>query len=339
MTTETTRAVRFHAHGGPEVLRWEDVPLPPPGPGEARVRHTAVGLNFIDTYHRSGLYPVPGLPSGLGVEAAGVIEALGPGVAEALPELAVGQRVAYAAGPPGAYGLRRNMVAERLVPLPDAVSDEVAAAALLKGMTVEYLIRRATPGGAPPVRPGDTVLWHAAAGGVGLLACQWLRHLGVTVIGTVGSEEKAALARAHGCAHTVLYREEDVVARVRELTDGAGVPVVFDSVGAATFERSLDCLQPRGLMVSFGNASGPVPPCPPSLLAQKGSLFLTRPTLFAYTATRADLLASAAALFEVLEAGVLRVAVNQRWPLARAADAHRALEARQTTGATVLQPT
>ena len=335
-TPQATGAVRFQRYGGPEVLRWAQVPLPPPGPGEARVRHTAVGLNFIDTYHRTGLYPVPALPSGLGVEAAGVVEALGPGAAEVAPELKVGTRVAYAAGPPGAYAEARNMVAERLGPLPPAaqgITDEVAAASLLKGMTVAYLIRQTYP-----VRVGQTVLWHAAAGGVGLLACQWLKHLGVTVVGTVGSPEKAALARANGCAHTILYRDEDVAARVRELTGGVGVPVVFDSVGAATFEASLDCLQPRGTMVSFGNASGAVPPFAPALLAQKGSLFLTRPTLFAYTATRAELLETAGALFQVLQAGAVEVHVGQRWPLREAAEAHRALEARETTGATVLKP-
>ncbi len=329
----TTHAIRLHAHGGPEVLRWEEVPLPPPGPGEARVRHTAVGLNFIDTYHRTGLYPVPGLPSGLGVEAAGVVEALGPGAEATAPGLTVGARVAYAAGPPGAYAQARNMTAERLVPLPDDLPDATAAAALLKGMTVAYLIRQTFP-----VQPGMTVLWHAAAGGVGLLACQWLHHLGVTVIGTVGSPAKAALARAHGCDHTILYRHEDVPARVRALTQGAGVPVVFDSVGAATFEASLDCLQPRGTLVSFGNASGPVPPFAPALLAQKGSLYLTRPTLFAYTATRAELLETAGALFDVLARGAVQVRVGQRWPLRQAAQAHRALEARQTPGATVLDP-
>lgn len=323
------RVVQFHEHGGPEVLRVEERDLGDPGPGEARVRHGAIGLNFIDTYHRSGLYGVAGLPSGIGMEAAGVIEALGEGVTD----LAVGQRVAYAGGPLGAYADRRNLPADRLVPLPDGISDEVAAAALLKGMTVEYLVRRTYA-----VQPGDRVLFHAAAGGVGLIACQWLRHLGATVIGTVSSDEKAALARAHGCHHTIVYTREDFVSRVRDLTDGALCPVVYDSVGRATFPASLDCLRPRGIFVGFGNASGKPEPFDMQILAQKGSLFLTRPTLMTYTAARADLLASARALFEVVEAGAVRVEVRQRFALEAAADAHRALEARATTGSTVLLP-
>ena len=322
-----TRAIRIHEHGGPEVMRLEDVDVGEPGPGEARVRHAAVGLNFIDTYHRTGLYPVS-LPSGLGMEAAGVIEAVGEGVSELSP----GQRVAYAAGPPGAYAEARVVAADRLVPLPDAVDDETAAAAMLKGMTVEYLIRR-----THRVSAGETVLLHAAAGGVGLVACQWLKHLGATVIGTVGSDEKAELARAHGCDHPIVYTREDFAARVRELVPG-GVPVVYDSVGAATFEASLDCLAPRGLMVSFGNASGKPPALEVGALAQKGSLFLTRPTLMTYVAARADLLESAAAVFDVIARGAVTIAIGQRFPLADAAEAHRALEGRATTGSTVLIP-
>jgi NADPH2:quinone reductase len=321
-------AIRVHAHGGPEVLAAEDVPLPPPGPGQARIRHTAIGVNFIDTYHRTGLYPLP-LPSGLGMEAAGIVEAVGPEV----DEPSVGQRVAYAAGPPGAYATHRNVRAAVLVPLPDAITDEVAAAGLLKGMTVEFLVRRAFA-----VQPGTTVLWHAAAGGVGLIACQWLAHLGATVIGTVGSDEKAELARTHGCAHPIVYTRESFEARVRELTAGQGVPVVYDSVGRATFDGSLRCLRRRGMLVGFGNASGKPEPFDLARLAQGGSLYVTRPTLFDYVATRQELLASASALFEVLERGVVKVEVRQRWPLREAAAAHRALEGRQTQGSTILVP-
>jgi len=323
------RAIRIHEHGGPEVLHLEQVELPEPGAGEALVRHAAVGINFIDTYHRSGLYPLPALPAGLGVEAAGEVEAVGPGVSE----VQVGQRVAYAARPPGAYAERRIIAAHRLVPLPDSISDRTAAAAMLKGMTVEYLVRRTFR-----VRAGQTVLWHAAAGGVGLLACQWLRHLGATVIGTVGSEEKAELARTHGCQHPVVYTREDFVQRVREITSGQGVPVVYDSVGRSTFAGSLDCLSRRGFLVGFGNASGKPDPFDMGVLAQKGSLYLTRPTVFDYTASREDLLGSAAALFEVLASGAVKVEVRQSYPLAEAARAHRELEGRQTTGASVLLP-
>jgi NADPH2:quinone reductase len=328
VTPTDALAIRIHAHGGPEVLRAETVPLPPPGPGEARVRHTAIGVNFIDTYHRTGLYPLP-LPAGLGMEAAGVVEEVGPDVDEVAP----GQRVAYAGGSPGAYATRRNVRAAVLVPLPDAISDEVAAASLLKGMTVEFLIRRAFA-----VERGSTVLWHAAAGGVGLIACQWLAHLGVTMIGTVGSDEKAALARAHGCTHPVVYTREDFVARTRELTAGQGVPVVYDSVGRATFDGSLACLRRRGMFVGFGNASGKPAPFDLARLAQGGSLYATRPTLFDYVATRQELLASASALFEVLASGVVKVEVRQRWPLHEAEAAHRALEGRETSGSTILVP-
>lgn len=328
MTHVDALAIRFHTPGGPEVLRTETLTLPPPGPGQARVRHTAIGVNFIDTYHRSGLYPLE-LPSGLGMEAAGVVEAVGPEV----EEVAVGQRVAYAGGGPGAYATHRNVRAAVLVPLPAAISDEVAAAGLLKGMTVELLIRRAFA-----VERGSTVLWHAAAGGVGLIACQWLAHLGVTVIGTVGSDDKAELARAHGCTHPVVYTREDFVARVRELTGGQGVPVVYDSVGRATFDGSLQCLRRRGMLVGFGNASGKPAPFDIARLAQGGSLFLTRPTLFDYVATRPELLASASALFEVLTRGAVKVEVRQRWPLREVEAAHRALEGRETSGSTILVP-
>jgi NADPH2:quinone reductase len=321
------KAIRIHAQGGPDEMRYEDVELEPPEEGEARVRHTAIGVNFIDVYHRSGLYKLASLPAVLGVEAAGVVEAIGPNTSE----VAVGDRVAYVASAPGAYAEARNVPAHRLVPLPAAISDEVAAASLLKGMTVEYLIRRTFA-----VQRGMTVLFHAAAGGVGLLACQWLSHLGATVIGTVSSDEKAELARAHGCHHAIVYTREDFVERVRAITSGAGVPVAYDSVGKTTFTRSLDCLARRGTLVGFGNASGKPDPLDVLLLSQKGSLFLTRPTLFDYTATRPELLASAAALFEVIASGAVKVDVRRRWPLRDAAEAHRALESRATTGSTIL---
>ncbi len=320
-------AIRIHEHGGPEVLRWEEVPLKEPGPGEIRIRQSHVGLNFIDIYHRTGLYPLE-LPTTLGMEAAGVVDAVGEGV----DDFAVGDRVAYAAAPPGAYTDVRVIPAHRVVPLPDSISEQAAAAMMLQGMTAEYLIRRTYK-----VQPGDTVLFHAAAGGVGLIACQWLKQIGATVIGTVGSDAKAEIARAHGCDYPIVYTREDFAARVREITDGAGVPVVYDSVGKATFDGSLDCLAPLGLLVSFGNASGPVPPIESGVLAQKGSLYFTRPTLMTYTAKREDLLASARALFDAVERG-LRVEINQTFPLKDAAEAHRALESRRTTGSTVLIP-
>lgn len=322
-----SKAVRIVQHGGPEVLQLETVDIGRPGAGEVIVRHHAIGLNFIDTYHRSGLYPLT-LPTGLGLEAVGVIEALGAGV-----EASIGQRVGCISGPPGAYAERRIVAADRLIPLPDDVDDHSAAAALLKGMTVEYLIQRTFP-----VQPGQTVLWHAAGGGVGLLACQWLRHLGVRVIGTVGSDAKAARALAHGCTHTIVYERENFVERVLDLTEGKGVPVVFDSVGKATFDGSLDCLQPRGMFVGFGNASGKPSPFDMQRLAQKGSLFLTRPTLMSYTATRPELLASAEALFAVMRSGAVRAEVDRSWPLAEVAEAHRCLEARQTSGSCLLIP-
>lgn len=323
-----TKAIRLEQAGGPEVLRWQDVEVGEPGPGQARVRHHAVGLNYIDVYHRSGLYPLA-LPSGLGLEGAGVIEAVGEGVTE----LQAGDRAAYAGGPVGAYAQVRLMPADRLVKLPDAISFEQAAAMMLQGMTVQYLLRRTYK-----VQPGDTILIHAAAGGVGLIACQWAKALGATVIGTVGSEAKAELAKAHGCDHTILYNQENVAARVRELTGGEGVPVVYDSVGKDTFMGSLDSLRPLGMMVSFGNASGPVPPVDLSLLAQRGSLFITRPSLFAYTAKRGDLAATAQDLFDVVVSGRVGVEIHQRYALADAAIAHADLEARKTTGSTVLLP-
>ena len=322
------KAIRFHRTGGPDVLAWEDVEVGEPGPGQARVRHTAVGVNFIDTYHRSGLYPLP-LPSPLGSEGAGVVEAVGPGVEVVRP----GDRVAYAGGPPGSYSEARVMPADRLVRVPDGVPDRQAAAMLLKGMTAQYLIRRTYA-----VRPGETVLFHAAAGGVGLIACQWLKALGATVIGTVGSAEKAALARAHGCDHVIDYTREDFAGRVRELTGGRGVPVVFDSVGRSTFIGSLDCLRPLGLLVSFGNSSGPVPAFELSLLTQKGSLYVTRPTLATYTATRADLEATANELFAAVASGAVRVEVRHNYALGDAAQVHRDLEGRKTTGSVVMIP-
>lgn len=322
------KAIRIAAAGGPEVLSWEDVEVGEPGEGQARVRHTAVGVNFIDVYHRSGLYPIP-FPGGVGSEAAGVVEAVGPGVTVVKP----GDRVAYAGGPPGSYAEARLMPAHLLVRVPDGVTDETAAAVMLKGMTTQYLIRRIYP-----VKPGDTVVFHAAAGGVGLFACQWLKALGATVIGVVGSDAKAEIARAHGCAHVVVSSREDIAGRVREITGGAGVPVVYDSVGKDTFLASLDCLRPLGLMVSFGNASGKVPPFDIGILAQKGSLYLNRPTLATFTATRPDLEATAGEVFDVLRAGKVRVEIRHRYPLADAAQVHRDLEGRRTVGPIVMIP-
>jgi NADPH:quinone reductase len=323
------QAIVLHRVGGPEQLQFETIADTPPGPGEARVVHRAIGINYIDTYHRTGLYPLPRYPSGIGLEAAGVVEALGEGVSG----LAVGDRVAYAGGSVGAYSTARNVIADRLVKIPQAITDEQAAAMMLKGMTVEFLIRRAFP-----VKPGQTVLWHAAAGGVGLIACQWLSHLGVRVIGTVGSEQKAALARAHGCSETILYRHEDFLQRVLDITKGEKLPVVYDSVGKDTFMRSLDCLQPRGTYVGFGNASGKPEPFDVTLLSTKGSLYLTRPTLFTYTAKREDLLASAAALFDVVQKGDVKINVSKRFALAEASSAHEHLESRASTGCLLLMP-
>jgi NADPH2:quinone reductase len=320
-----TRAVLIERTGGPEVLELRSIDLPAPGPGEVRVRHTAIGVNFIDTYHRSGLYKLP-LPAVLGSEAAGVVEERGPGV-----DLAVGTRVGYATAGNGAYAEARIVAAERLVPLPDSIDDDVAAAVLLKGMTAEFLVRRTFP-----VTAGMTVLLHAAAGGVGLIASQWMKALGARVLGVVGSEEKAKLARDHGCAEIIMSGREDIAKRVRELTAGRGVAVVYDSVGKATFSASLDSLASRGLLVSYGNASGKPDPIDPLVLSQKGSLYLTRPTLFEYVRTRDELLASAAALFEQLTSGAIRVRIGQRFPLESVAAAHKALESRETTGSTIL---
>ena len=326
-----THAIRIHQTGGPEVMRWEEVDLPAPAAGEATVRHEAVGLNFIDIYHRAGIYPVP-LPSGIGMEGAGVVTAVGSGVTD----LAVGDRVAYASGPLepyGAYAEARNTPADRLVKLPDGIDFKTAAAMMLQGMTAQYLLRRTYR-----VQAGDTVLIHAAAGGVGLIVCQWAKALGATVIGTVGSDDKAALARAHGCDHPIVYTRENFAERVRQITGGAGVPVVYDSIGKDTFFASLDCLRPLGLMVSFGNASGTVPPFDLGELTRRGSLFLTRPSLFGYTAQRADLLAAAADLFDVVTSGKVRVEVNQTYALKDAARAQTDLAARRTTGSTVMLP-
>ena len=321
-------AIRFHQTGGPEVLRWEEVPVGDPAADEVRLRHEAVGLNYIDTYQRSGLYPLP-LPSGLGQEGAGVVEAVGKEVRDFRP----GDRVAYAGGPVGAYSQQRCLPAARLLKLPESIDFRTGAAMMLQGLTTAYLLRRTYA-----VQPGDAVLIHAAAGGVGLIACQWARALGATVIGTVSTEAKAELARQHGCEHVILYSHEDVAARVRDITGGEGVAVVYDGVGKDTFAASLDSLRMRGMMVSFGNASGAVPPFNPLLLTQKGSLFLTRPMLAHYTANRDELLALGQELFAVVESGKVRININQTFDLADAADAHRALEARQTTGSTVLLP-
>jgi NADPH2:quinone reductase len=322
-----THAIRFHKAGGPEVMQWEEVQVGKPGPGEARVRNTAVGLNYVDTYFRSGLYPAPQLPSGLGAEGAGVVEEVGPGVTDLEP----GDRVAYGNGPLGAYSEARVMPADRLVVLPDGISDNQAAAMMLKGMTTEYLIRKIYK-----VGKGDTILFHAAAGGVGLIACQWAKALGATVIGTVGSDEKAALAKAHGCDHPIVTTREDFVERVKELTKGEKVPVVYDSIGKDTFMKSLDCLRPLGMMVSFGQSSGSVGPVELGIFAQKGSLFFTRPSLNTYAAKRADMVAMAKDLFEVVLSGQMKIQINQTYPLKDAAQAHRDLEGRKTTGSTVL---
>jgi NADPH2:quinone reductase len=322
------KAIRIAKTGGPEVLSLAEIELPAPGPGFVRVRHKAIGVNFIDTYHRSGLYPVQ-LPSGLGLEAAGSIEAVGEGVTR----FRAGDRVAYCTGPIGAYGEVNNVAAGRAVLLPRGISFEDGAAALLKGMTAQYLLKRTYA-----VKPGDTILWHAAAGGVGLIACQWAKALGARVIGTVGSQEKAALAKANGCDEGILYRTEDVASRVKELTAGVGVPVVYDGVGKSTFMASLDSLRPRGLLASFGNASGAVTGVDLGILAAKGSLYVTRPTLFHYTATTEELDETAADLFEAITRGFIKIEVGKRYPLAEAAQAHRDLEARATMGASILLP-
>jgi len=318
-------AIRVHETGGPEVLKWEGIEVGEPGPGQVRLRQEAAGLNFIDVYHRTGLYPQQ-LPFTPGVEGAGIIEAVGEGVTD----LKAGDRVAYG-GPIGGYAEVRLIPVDRLMKLPDAISTEQAAAAMLQGMTAYMLLRR-----VHAVKAGETILVQAAAGGVGLILCQWAKALGATVIGTVGSDEKAELARAHGCDHPIVYTRQDFVTEVGRITEGAKVPVVYDGVGRDTFMRSLDCLARRGMMASFGNSSGAVDPFPPALLAQKGSLFLTRPTLYDYTLDRADLETAATELFEVIASGKVKIEIKQRFPLRDAAEAHRALEARRTSGSTVL---
>ena len=322
------KAIQISETGGPGVMQLVDVDEVKPGPGEIRIRHTAIGLNYIDTYHRSGLYPVP-MPSGLGLEAAGVVVETGPGV----KGLKQGDRIAYGSGPIGAYAQARNVLASKVIKLPKAISDETAAGMMLKGMTVRYLLRATYK-----VKRGETILLHAAAGGVGLILSQWAKALGVKVIGTVGSAEKMAIAKAHGCAHVINSSTENVVARVREITGGAGVPVVYDGVGQATLMTSLDCLKPRGLLVSFGNASGPVKSFDLGLLAARGSLYVTRPTLMSYTATAADLKETAADLVEMVKSGKVTIPINQRYALADVVKAHEDLEARRTTGTTVLIP-
>ena len=323
-----THAIRMHATGGPEVLSWEFYDPGKPGPGEVRLVHEAIGLNFIDVYHRSGLYPLP-LPAIPGMEGAGTVEAVGEGVTE----FRQGDRVAYAGLPPGAYAEVRNIPADRLVKLPGEISTRQGAAMMLQGMTARYLLK-----GCYQVQAGSTILIHAAAGGVGSIVCQWAKHLGATVIGTVGSAEKAKAAEENGCTHTILYREEDFVGRVKEFTGGLGVDVVYDSIGRTTFFRSLDCLRPMGMMVTFGQSSGPIGPIDTSLLAQKGSLFLTRPSLMTYTARREDLLAHARDLFEVVAGGAVKIGIMQEYPLREAARAHRDLEERKTRGSSILVP-
>ena len=323
-----TKAIRCFSNGGAEVMSYVDVVVVEPGPGEVRVRHHAIGLNYIDVYFRTGLYPQP-LPAGLGMEGAGVIEAVGANVTH----VKEGDRVAYATRPPGAYAEARVMPAEALVKLPDSVSFETAAAMMLQGLTVQYLFHRTFP-----LKGGETILFHAAAGGVGLIACQWARALGVTMIGTVGSDEKGELAKAHGCTHIINYNKENFVERVKEITGGKGVPVVYDSIGKDTFIGSLDCLSPLGTMVSYGSASGPVPPFSLNELASRGSLFVTRPTLFSYAAKRSDLEAMAADLFRMVESGKVKIEINQRYALSDVQQAHRDLEARKTTGSTILLP-
>lgn len=324
-----TKAIIIHETGGPEMLKWEDHDPGRPGPGEVLLRQEAIGLNFIDVYHRTGLYPLPALPAIPGMEGAGIVEEVGDGVAEP----AVGDRVAYAGLPPGAYAQKRIIPADRLVKLPDSIPFRLAAAMMLQGMTARYLLH-----GCYPVQSGDTVLIQAAAGGVGLIACQWAKHLGATVIGTVGTSEKGELARNHGCDHPILYTEEDFVERVREITGGRGVDVVYDSVGKSTFLKSLDCIRPMGMMVTFGQASGPIDPLDLSVLSAKGSLFLTRPSLMTYTADRRDLLDHARDLFRVVAEGAVKIEAARTYPLSEAEQAHRDLEGRKTTGSTVLLP-
>jgi NADPH:quinone reductase len=323
-----TKAIRFHQPGGPEVLTCDDIDIGDPGPGQIRMRHTVVGLNYIDTYHRSGLYPLP-LPSGLGMEAAGIIEAVGDDVFS----VSEGDRVAYAAGPPGSYADARLIEADKVVRIPVEIDDQTAAAMMLKGLTAQYLIRQ-----IHKVEAGDTILIHAAAGGVGLIMCQWAKSLGATVIGTVGSDAKAELARANGCDHTIIYTREDFVSRVNEITDGTKLPVVYDSVGADTFAGSLDCLRSRGTMVSFGQASGPIAPVDLGIFAQKGSLFFTRPTLFNYADTPENLRTMSEELFATVASGAVKITIDQTFALSDARAAHEALEARKTMGSTILVP-
>lgn len=329
--TTTVQAIRIEQFGGPEVLQLADVPVGEPGPGQIRIRHAACGLNFIDVYQRTGLYQ-NALPLVLGMEAAGVVEAVGEGVAH----LRAGDRAAYASNPPGAYSQARVMPATNVVKLPDEIAFDTAAGMMLKGLTAQYLLKKTQPQGG--LQPGDHVLFHAAAGGVGLLACQWARHLGLQLIGTAGSDAKCELAREHGAAHVINYQREDFVARVKEITGGRGVKVVYDSIGKDTFERSLDCLRPFGLMASFGNASGPVPPFPLGVLGPKGSLYVTRATLFTHLATRESTQAMADELFDVVRRGAVKVRIDQRYALKDVAEAHRDLEARKTTGSSVLMP-
>ncbi|WP_321890480.1 quinone oxidoreductase family protein [Burkholderia cenocepacia] len=322
------KAIRYDQPGGPDVMKWGDVEVGAPKAGEVRIRQHAVGLNYIDVYFRTGLYPQP-LPGGLGMEAAGEVTAVGDGVTA----FKAGDRVAYVGQPPGAYAQERVMPAERIVKLPDGIGYDDAASVMLQGLTAHYLLRRTYP-----VKAGDTILIHAAAGGVGLLVCQWAKALGATVIGTVGSDEKAELAKAHGCDHPIVYTRENFTQRVKAITNGAGVPVVYDSIGKDTYIGSLDCLAPLGYFVSFGNASGPLPPIDSKEFSSRGSLFFTRPTLFSYIAKRADLEAAAAELFDVILSGKVKTSINQRYPLAEVGRAHADLEARKTTGSTILVP-
>ena len=322
-------AIKIHQIGGSDQLEYASFDLPPVGNGDVVIDQKAIGLNFIDVYHRNGLYPVADFPAIIGLEGAGIISQVGGDVGEFSP----GDRVAYASPPMGAYADQRVMPANRIVKLPDSIAFDTAAAMMLQGLTVQYLTRQTYK-----VKPGETVLLHAAAGGVGLIACQWLKHLGATVIGTVGNDEKAEIAKAHGCDHTILYRDEDIAARVRDITDGKGVPVVYDSVGKSTLMASLDSLAPRGLLVSFGNASGPVDNFNLGILAQKGSLYVTRPTLMTYIAERENMVQMARDLFEVVESGAVRIKINQRYKLSEAAQAHDDLEGRKTTGSTILEP-
>jgi NADPH2:quinone reductase len=323
------KVIRIHKTGGPEVLTFEDAEVGDPPAGQVRLRQTAIGLNYADVYQRTGMVPLPSFPSGLGSEGAGVVEAIGPNVTE----VKVGQRVAYAGAPIGGYAEKRFYPANRLIPLPDSIDDITAASMMMQGMTAEYLIRRCYP-----VKKGDTILVHAAAGGVGSIMCQWAKHLGATVIGTVGSDEKAKAAKANGVDHPIVYTREKFLERVKEITGGKGVPVVYDSIGKDTWEGSLDCLSPRGLMVSFGNASGPVPPFAPGILSAKGSLYVTRPQLGSYVITRDDLLACAQALFDVVQKGAVKVGANQKYAFKDVAQAHKDMESRKTTGSSVLIP-